>query len=364
MTVCFFLNNCGNTGRKIEKEKTHVHLNSIEIEFNKKIKRLDVSKFYNAEFIPLETKHESNIGNIDKAIIHRGFIYVLDRTKARKLFKFDLKGKFITTIGKSGKGDGEYLYLADFDIKNDLIYISSQQNNKMLIYDLKGNHKKDIRLEGYIGMAFSILNKNSIVVKNNDGSNKAAIFYNKNGNKLKSVSNGGELFRYSNEQVFFKSNNQCFMYFAFNDTIYEVDERKNDLIPYLHFEFGKRTFPIRLMKSESDMKQNSRSDKYLQLGLFSASSKYFFCDFSDTEIYNAIIEKSKNKIHYANFLTFKGFPLGNYIGATDKGPLMVWNPATLDFMQKNPKYKEHFMPNIKFKNAIDSNPGIVILSEK
>ena len=80
------------------------------------------SIFSGFKAIPLETKNECLISNILKIRICEGKMFLLD--KRNSLMVFNTSGKFLYTIGKMGKGPGEYLELRDFDIdKNGNIYI-------------------------------------------------------------------------------------------------------------------------------------------------------------------------------------------------------------------------------------------------
>ena len=70
------------------------------------------------------------IGNINTIQVFDGYIYILDSSKAKSLFVFDLEGRFIRKIGSLGNGPGEYLGLNDFtlDTDNGIIYIGDIKN--------------------------------------------------------------------------------------------------------------------------------------------------------------------------------------------------------------------------------------------
>lgn len=50
----------------------------------------------------------------------------------------------ITIIGKEGHNDGELYYPTDVDIKNDLIYVGDAYNNRVQVFDFKGNYVRMI----------------------------------------------------------------------------------------------------------------------------------------------------------------------------------------------------------------------------
>ena len=70
------------------------------------------------KLIPLETTKASLIGSIDKAVIARERIYILDK-KSQKLLLFNLTGKFTGQVGQMGKGPGEYVEIEDFLVDAD-----------------------------------------------------------------------------------------------------------------------------------------------------------------------------------------------------------------------------------------------------
>lgn len=90
---------------------------------------VDLSKYLDFEFIPLETTKDNLIGIISNIKMTNDRIFIFDSYKANALFVFDKKGKYITQIGSPGMGPGEFAYLAGFDI--DII------NNNIIIYDFK-----------------------------------------------------------------------------------------------------------------------------------------------------------------------------------------------------------------------------------
>ena len=82
---------------------------------------VDLSKYLDFEFIPLETTKDNLIGIISNIKMTNDRIFIFDSYKANALFVFDKKGKYITQIGSPGMGPGEFAYLAGFDLS--LIHI-------------------------------------------------------------------------------------------------------------------------------------------------------------------------------------------------------------------------------------------------
>lgn len=86
---------------------------SITGEKNSKVK---LSELFgtNYRIIPLETKEESLVGQINKIKKYNNQYYIL--TSNHILFHFDENGKFISSLNKRGKGPEEYLSIEDFDV--------------------------------------------------------------------------------------------------------------------------------------------------------------------------------------------------------------------------------------------------------
>ena len=63
--------------------------------------------------IQLETRPECLVGEIDKIFFYKDRLYVLDRRVGKSVFVFDLKGKWISTIARTGHGPGEYINITN-----------------------------------------------------------------------------------------------------------------------------------------------------------------------------------------------------------------------------------------------------------
>lgn len=74
-----------------------------------------------------------------KTIIKNGIIYILDRSKNKKLVKFDTNGNAISSIGKFGQGPEEYMNITDFDVSdNGDVYLLDAMQNIVLTFNKDG----------------------------------------------------------------------------------------------------------------------------------------------------------------------------------------------------------------------------------
>lgn len=98
------------------------------------------------EYIPLETKKSSLIGEINQIEISTKYIFVYTN-RPSKMLQFDRKGKFIRQIGANGRGPGEYIGVMGFciDQKNEKIFISNKDAYALLEYNFNGEYIRTIK---------------------------------------------------------------------------------------------------------------------------------------------------------------------------------------------------------------------------
>jgi hypothetical protein len=128
------------------------------------LKLEDSDYFDKVEFIKLETTDESILGEITQIEVFENHIYILDK-KGISLKKFDLTGKYIQDIGRTGLGPGEYLAATAFYINPSLkiINISDPLKQSMLQYDFSGKHIKTIKSDVF---EFSFVSRLSALSNN------------------------------------------------------------------------------------------------------------------------------------------------------------------------------------------------------
>jgi hypothetical protein len=97
--------------------------------------------------IVLETSDDVLIGTVSSFQVHDGHIYVLDAYYAECLFVFDMEGRFIRRIGRTGSGPGEYTGVLDFSINPDRreIYLLDA-NYRLHRYNFDGRHINTVKI--------------------------------------------------------------------------------------------------------------------------------------------------------------------------------------------------------------------------
>ena len=132
------ISSCNNFDNKV-----HQVLEVIDLSEPKEGKSLLSTITNDIEYVKLETTESSLVGRIEQIIINEAGIFVQEN---QRLLHFDLNGRYLKDIGKSGRGPGEFNVLQDIyiDVKHSLIYL--KQSNLILVYSIDGDFlfsKKD-----------------------------------------------------------------------------------------------------------------------------------------------------------------------------------------------------------------------------
>ena len=113
------------------------------------VKEFSVSDFADSiEYIVLETIEESFIGQIQNIIIRDKYIIIQDLL-LNKVMTFTRDGKYISTLGREGRGPQEHLYIFDIDAdkngENVFIYTVP---DKLMQFLVTGEFVKEIKIPG------------------------------------------------------------------------------------------------------------------------------------------------------------------------------------------------------------------------
>jgi hypothetical protein len=95
-------------------------------------------KITDIRYIYLKT--EEPIGYINKVMVHKNKIYVVDWMISHKVFIFDMEGNLINIISDQGPGPKEYTSLGYADICNDELIIADRRKAKRIYYTLEGKY--------------------------------------------------------------------------------------------------------------------------------------------------------------------------------------------------------------------------------
>ena len=144
--LCFgvFFPGCDTLSQHRTKYPKNIEIYQTSTESSRLSSLLTVNKT-----VKLESNKESFISAIDKVIVVNDNIFVLDAT-AGKLLIFNIEGKFIKRLGKSGGGSGEcYSTLGmTLNYNSNEVLIACREKRSILRYDVSGKFLGEIRIEG------------------------------------------------------------------------------------------------------------------------------------------------------------------------------------------------------------------------
>lgn len=126
-----FILNQGESWREIDVEKA-VEIDLIEY----------ANLITERKYIYLDS--DSLIGSIDRLLVFKDKIYILDFTVKEKIFIFKLSGELIKIINNQGRGPEEYIGLSDISIDsiNNELIVNDRLRTGVLHYTLDGEYIK------------------------------------------------------------------------------------------------------------------------------------------------------------------------------------------------------------------------------
>lgn len=105
------------------------------------------SEVKSARAVELETTDSCLIGAITNILLHNDTIIVVDGHKSRKIFLFDTRGNFLSSIGNVGEGPGEYETITNAELTDRGIAIHDIQSAKWIEYDFDGSVLETTRFD-------------------------------------------------------------------------------------------------------------------------------------------------------------------------------------------------------------------------
>ena len=113
------------------------------------------------KYIVLETTPDCLLRGIGHIVFTNNYIFISD---FNALFKFDIDGKFIQKIGKTGRGPGEYRKVFTFAIDEPRNKIYLTNYGIIQEYDFNGNYIRSIKIRNII----TGFNSNQYIIQNSD----------------------------------------------------------------------------------------------------------------------------------------------------------------------------------------------------
>lgn len=135
---------------------------------------LDVIDTLSYKYLPLETTKESIIGQLKQILFDMDLLFILNESDHQSVLVFDMEGRFITKVSRSGRGPGEYggSVEIDLDRKRKQILVYDQGGKKILRFGYDGTYQSELSLPDYMGTNFAFLAENRFAFHRGLGRNQ------------------------------------------------------------------------------------------------------------------------------------------------------------------------------------------------
>lgn len=242
------------TNIKGQKNNNSIPLINIGANVNN-MQKIYLSQFTdNIRYIPLEGSQDNPIESIKSIAFSEKYILISD---SRSCLLYDTEGHFIISIGKKGRGPGEYQFLNSSTINNDRIYIQSVFD--LFEYKTDGSFVRKIKNRFMFNNSTYQYTRNWIIINdslffshmpNPTGNIKyKALLTNNDCEIIKSYKN--HLLFYPEKPITITEDNahiyqfDKMIYFKeyYNDTLFYLDGQFK-LIPKYVFNLGKYKEPV------------------------------------------------------------------------------------------------------------------------
>ncbi|PKP07494.1 MAG: hypothetical protein CVU10_08155 [Bacteroidetes bacterium HGW-Bacteroidetes-5] len=359
---------CINGARDFDKGSNIIGVDLDTIQFQPSINNL----FEKVEIIPLETRKESIIESASrlKHQVYNDKHYILS-VKQNKLFVFDRKGNFVKTIDKIGNGPGEYRMIYDFEISrfDGKLHLMTPYG-RMLIYDSEGDKFiESFHLPDSIRAVhqFKILNED-IYVFNSDSENSDLYFYSKSKNtivlSLSVMPNflTSTPFKYARTPFYYyKDSLRYFM--GYDGTVFNINPQNYSLEKRYFLDFGKRNFMLEnLPLNESVIyyfeHYKSISNKIATgFAIYFETDKYLISRYSYNNNHNYLFYNKSNKTLMTAFKLKEGIQLS--LNFLEKDTLYSFIPVEFAHLYVNDKVVSQENFNRLQMLSSDSNMFII-----
>ena len=223
------------------------------------------------EYIPLETARNCLIDGYKHVIVTDTRVFVGDYAQC---YAFSREGKFISDVGRPGRGPGEWIYFLGMSVdeENEIIYLDAYE--KILEYTWDGKFVRDFekpKFQRETGVMFVsnvvFLGDNLFLahVDNDSGQEPYNwVIFDDTGSIVKTFDNHTRIEKDLFTSSIFHSiwpvmdSGNIYVKELINDTLYSLD-RRHELKPAYVFNLGKYTFRTDFHLSVQDVRSNPES---------------------------------------------------------------------------------------------------------
>ena len=144
-----FLFLAGCQSRKVPPHNHFIKTIDLSVGLRNNNESVMLSEIANSiQYIFLETSEECLIDKIDKIMIDDSLVFIYNK---KQFFIFNTSGAYNRSIGRLGKGPGEFLRIMDFTINRTekKIFIYDSDQRKVLRYNYNGTFELEFKLDSY-----------------------------------------------------------------------------------------------------------------------------------------------------------------------------------------------------------------------
>ena len=342
---------------------------------------LNIGAIYTApvKLVNLKSNNDFIIGKIDKVILHKDKIYVLDKSIAKELYIFDIDGK---PLGRINKKANKLKSIRDFSIDEDTLYILDETKKNICVFDINGTTLiKTIKLKPNNISNFEVINKD-IICYRTQVNDKVDEFQN---STLFSMNLDGEIKDYwlpiNESNLYFtyflgefpvlqKDKNYIYISRFMDNNIYKYSYKTKRLINSYSIDFGKNKISDNLKSIKDDNRfvneLNNGEFSYSASGYIETDSILKSCASINNTINSFVVNKKTGKVY--NGLKYNGTFLPIVMINQLTNDLLVANiplEILIDLKAQFPKNKVSdplyaFLKEFDVKN---SNPALIILKK-
>ena len=378
LIVCLFIACSDNrNGHIVSGSTENIKINIDKVSQNDTVYFSDLFNDYH--IIPLETRKECLIGQINSIRFCDSKIIILDGRISKSVFIFDLNGNFIRKIGKVGKGPGEYIspssISADEEKKEIAIY--DGRLNRIQLFSLEGKFLKSIKIRQKLACkSIEVFNGRIYLSNYVHNSIKYLLFsIDLNGkvigewlpNDYKFHDNSST----SRSTIFFRTP-QCLRFRNhLMNTIFDI--RNSFARPFISLE-SKDHMPLKELEElyEREGKKNRSNflnEKFIGISSYSEGNNLSIVEYSkNAKSYTLFYDQETGKVKNVKFLNFKddmthfsGRQAGYFFTSYKDNLVALVAPFFMKNFLENVKYGKISSNNHNLGNlTVNSNPVIII----
>ena len=213
------------------------------------------------DIIPLEFTDDCILSKIEKVVIYKDNIFVIEHFNSNggKIYRFDMKGNFLNSIGNRGQGPQELLELMDFAINedNNTIYLLDNAKQMIFCFDFNGKFIERIFINQYAD-ALAYSDGLFYVFADNPSTGKNLfnlIIRNTKGEIVNMYFPSKKYLSSTNAKIFTKTKDGLLFTHPMDDIFYSL--KGDSLYNFLFFDFGSYRFTLKEIEDINMMRRQT-----------------------------------------------------------------------------------------------------------